>query len=214
MAITAQQLALLQQQINGIGGGGLLSDPTIVGIIQRIQNVLSFIQMLLGEIGGGATGPAGPSGSAGPTGPTGPTGPGSSGGGPLAINLTAAKGPGVITVLATDINDGVTAYDEIIVPVTGGSGFGTALTIAADPGGAGAYKVGARLTLEMATFGVAADATIRIDQLFASGLYSSNTWNQPLVSGPTLDSWWQFILKYAGSDIWLLDGQNTGAFVL
>lgn len=218
MSLNAQQLILLQQQIIGIGGGGLLSDPNIVGVIQRIQQALELILLCLQQLGNDA-GPTGPAGATGPTGaggtgPTGPTGPAGGGGGACDVNTTATKGPGVFTILATDITTVTTAFDEIIVPVAGGSGFGSVLSIAADPGGATAYTIGARITLNINTAGVAIDSTLDYRGPVSALLGGLNFWSQPEIAGSSLDSHWQFILKYCGSDLWMLDGQQTATTVI
>ncbi len=54
MAITQQQLNLLDQQIRGIGGSATVPDPSLTGIIQRIQNVFDLMSILLTSGGGGA----------------------------------------------------------------------------------------------------------------------------------------------------------------
>jgi len=137
---------------------------------------------------------------------------------PCEINTTAGKGPGIITVAAAEINDGATAFDEIFVPVSGGSGFGTALNIDNDPGGANAYKVGARVTLNISTGGVVADSSLDVNGVPGlSGLIGSNQLFQPLNdfgAGAALAANWHVILQYCGNDVWVLDGQMTGAFVI
>lgn len=182
MAITAQQLALLQQQINGIGGGGLLSDPTIVGIIQRIQSVMSFIQSLLGEIGGAA----GPSGPAGPTGPTGPTG----GGGSFSVNsgVTVAGDPASIAAA------NISGFNFISITLTtSGVSF---VTIADDDGG---YIPGAELVLRRS-------GVFDWDISASGGILGkgSSSLSVPDTKSPMA---WNF--RYMGSNVWASVGMQT-----
>ncbi len=155
----------------------------------------------------GATGAAGAAGATGPEGPTGATGP-AGGGGACVTNVTATKGPGVFTVLATDI----TGFDEIVVPVAGGSGFGTVLSIAADPGGGSAYTIGARITINFNTIGATADASIDYRGPVSALLGGQNLWRQPMVDvggTPTLLSNWQWILKYCATALCTYSGEST-----
>lgn len=145
----------------------------------------------------------------------------SSGGGtpvvaPCAINILAPQAGPVVSVAAVDINDGITAFDETVVLGGPQAAAPWVLPVAADPGGAGAYKVGMRLSYALNGLAnvLASSADLSAMPGFAA-TFGINNVQQPEVGGASAFSTvWLLSFKYCGNDVWMQDGQMSGFFQL
>ena len=130
--------------------------------------------------------------------------------GPYVENTTSGTG-NTVSIAAAAINDGNDAFDILNHSQTTITGDMT-LSIASDPGGATAYKVGMRIILSLVIGGTARSLLIASVGGLGQGVITQ--FDAPLITGPASPAVWLITIEYIGNNNWKLVGQASGQSVI